>query len=168
MTVKIICAFNPYECHMGLCSESCLSGWLAGLSVLYGKNCDIGHYMKTVQPNLFIVSMLIGTIDFCHLIPLLLTWTLPGGHKISTKQNLLASFSHTLFIWWGWNWMWWWSNSGWTSWDYFWVRFCRTRDTTSVLLIASKNINILMYLDIYESIWFKPGMMIGTYSTFWY
>ena len=43
-------------------------------------------------------AMLIGTIDFYHFIPLLLTLTLPGGNKVSTKQNLfwlqfLALFS---------------------------------------------------------------------------
>ena len=40
--------------------------------------------------------MFIGTIDFYHFIPLLLTLNLAGVHKISWKQNLLASFSRTL------------------------------------------------------------------------
>ena len=36
--------------------------------------------------------MLVGTIDFYHYIPLSLTLTLPGGHKVNAKQNLWASF----------------------------------------------------------------------------
>ena len=40
--------------------------------------------------------MVIGTFDFYHLIPLLLTSTLPGGHKVSAKQKLMALFSCTL------------------------------------------------------------------------
>ena len=59
----------------------------------------------------------ICTINFYHFIPLSLTLTLPGGHKVSTKQNLLASFSRTLFVWSELKLMWWWSNSSWTSWD---------------------------------------------------
>ena len=38
--------------------------------------------------------MLIGTVDFFYFIPLSLTLILPGGHEVSPKQNLLASFSH--------------------------------------------------------------------------
>ena len=40
--------------------------------------------------------MHLGTIDFYHFIPVLLTVTMAVGHKVSTQQNLLASFSHTL------------------------------------------------------------------------
>ena len=32
------------------------------------------------------------------------------GHKVSAEQNIVASFSPTLFIWSGWNLMWWRSN----------------------------------------------------------
>ena len=39
--------------------------------------------------------MFIGTYGFYHFIPLSVTLTLAGGHKVSTKQNLLASFSYT-------------------------------------------------------------------------
>ena len=49
--------------------------------------------MQTVQPNFVIPAMLTGTIDFYHFILLSLTLTLPGGHKVSAKRNLLASFS---------------------------------------------------------------------------
>ena len=38
--------------------------------------------------------MLIGIINFDHFVLLSLTLTLPGGNKVNTKQNLLASFSN--------------------------------------------------------------------------
>ena len=41
--------------------------------------------------------MLIGTIYVCHFAPLSLTLTLPGGHKVSAKQNILASFFSHIF-----------------------------------------------------------------------
>ena len=56
-------------------------------AILRGKNFNIGHYMQTVPPNVFIPAMLIGTTDFYHFIPLSLSLTLPGGHSISTKQK---------------------------------------------------------------------------------
>ena len=67
----------------------CLAGQWA---VLHGKNVNAGHYAQAVQPTLFIPAMLIGIIDFYHFIPLSLTLTLPEGHKVSTKQNLLLHF----------------------------------------------------------------------------
>ena len=45
-----------------------------------------------------------------------LGWESKGQHK----QNLLASFSCTLFNWSGWNFICCWSNSSWTLWYYFW------------------------------------------------
>ena len=87
------CFFDLYEYQMDLCNELCLSGRLA---VLCGKNFNFGLYMQIVQINLFISAMLIGAIYFYYFIPLSLT--LPRGHKVSAKLNLLASFSNTLFI----------------------------------------------------------------------
>ena len=84
----------------------------------------------------FIPAMLIRIIDFYHFMSLSLALTLPGDHKISAKENLLASFSPALFIWSGWTLMWCWSSSSWTSWDYFWIRFIETRERTAVLLTA--------------------------------
>ena len=56
---------------------------------------------KTLVQAIFFVRVMligaIGTIDFYHFVPLSLTLTLAGGHKVSTKQNLLASFSRMLF-----------------------------------------------------------------------
>ena len=80
------------------------------------KNFIIGHYLQTIQPIFF---------HACHacrhhwLLPfrqLSLTLTLPGGHKVSSDQNVLASFSGTLFSWSGWNLTLCWSKSSWTSW----------------------------------------------------
>ena len=52
--------------------------------------------MQTVQLDVFVPVLLIGTIDFCHFIPLSLTLTFPGSQKHGTKQNLMVSFSPTL------------------------------------------------------------------------
>ena len=87
--------FDAYGYHMGLCNESCSSIYLSGWpAVLHGKNFDIGYYMQTVtvQPNLIIPAICIGSIDLFHFILLLQTLTLPWGHKINVKQNLLPSF----------------------------------------------------------------------------
>ena len=73
----------------------CQAGWPA---VLHGKNFNIGHYMQTVQPKFLIPAMFIGTIGFYHFIPLSLILTLPGCHRVSAKQNLLASFSCRVFL----------------------------------------------------------------------
>ena len=69
---------------MALRNES----WPAG----HVKNFNVGHYTQTVQSNIFIPAMLIGTIDFYHFLQFSLTLTLPGGRKVSAKQNLLISF----------------------------------------------------------------------------
>ena len=66
-------------------------------AVLCDKNFNAGHYSKTFKPNFFVPAMLIGTIDFCHFMPLSLTLNLLESHKDSTKQNFLASFSCTHF-----------------------------------------------------------------------
>ena len=42
-------------------------------------------------------AILIGIIDFDHFILLYVTFTLARGHYISIKENLLASYSYTLF-----------------------------------------------------------------------
>ena len=74
---------------MNLCNESCSS-------VLHPKTRTLDIYTQTVKPNLFIPAMPIGIIDFYHSI--LLSLTLPGGNKVSAKQNVLASFSHSFHL----------------------------------------------------------------------
>ena len=91
-----------------------LSDQMARWLTWHGKNFNVGHYTQTFQPNFFTPAIHIGNIDFYHFIPLSLTLTLCGGHKVNTVQNLLASFSHTLFSWSWWNFMWHWSSSSWT------------------------------------------------------
>ena len=139
------------------------------LSCLAKKKSNIGHSTQTVLRNFFLPAMLIGTIHFYHFIPLSLTLTVPGGHKVSAKQYLLASFSPTPFIWSGWNLMWWSSNSGWTSWDYFQVRLIRTREITAILLTVSKKLSLAcfgMFMNRFDSnlVWW----WILWYFTFWY
>ena len=88
------------------------------------------------------------------------TLPLPGGHTVSAKQNLLASFSRALFIWSGWNLMWWWNSSSWTPWDSskgYWKK-----GNNCCFIDCFKNFNVGMHSDVYESIWFKLGMMIDT------
>ena len=72
----------------------CLSGQL---SFMHGKNFNIGQYSQSFQPMFFIPAMLIGTIDFYHFIPLSVTLIMAEVHKVSSKQDLLALFTHTFF-----------------------------------------------------------------------
>ena len=57
---------------------------------------NAGDYMQTVQPDLFFIStMLMGTIDFYHLVPLSLTLTLSGEQQGQCKEISLGFiFSH--------------------------------------------------------------------------
>ena len=60
-----------------------------------------GKKQWTLRANLFylfIPARLIGIIDFCHLMLLSVTLSLPAGHNDSTMQNLLASISCTIFF----------------------------------------------------------------------
>ena len=74
------------------CNELCLP---AGRTpVLRGKTLT-----KSVQPHFFFIpAIVVGIINFYHFVPPLLTLTLLGDHKVSAKQNPLASFSRTFFI----------------------------------------------------------------------
>ena len=70
------------------------SVWLA---ILSGKSINAGHCTQDFQPSVY---------GHYWLLPFCTTFTdldLDWGHKVSTKQNLLASFSHTLYNWSGWN-----------------------------------------------------------------
>ena len=114
--------FDQFECHMYLCYELCLSCQLTG----YLGSC-LSFLAKTLSFNITckLSTKFCHTCHACrhhclfHFIPLSLTVTLHGGYKVSTKQNLLASFSHTLFIRSGWNLMWLWNNLTWISRDYW-------------------------------------------------
>ena len=86
---------------MDLCYEPCLSGWPAScpsshLSCM-ARNFNVGNYMHTFQPMLFIPAILIGTVDIYYFIPLSMALTFLGSHKVSAKQNLLDLLYFTLF-----------------------------------------------------------------------
>ena len=86
------------------------------LAVLRGKNFNIWHFLKLFN-QYFHTS---HAYRHHQLLPFYTTFTdlnFAWGHKVGAQQNLSASVSHTLFIWYGWNLMWWWSSSNWTSWD---------------------------------------------------
>ena len=86
-----------------------LSGWSASQPARCLTWCKLFNQL------FFRHAMLVDTIDFSHSIPLSLILTLAGGHKVSTKQNLLASLSHTLFNSSAWNVIVCWSKSSCTS-----------------------------------------------------
>ena len=88
-------------------------------SVMLVKDFNVERCIR-LYSQFFIPTMLIGTIDFYHFIPLSVILTMVGGHKVSAKQNLLASFSCTPLIWLGWKLIWYCSESSST----FWYNFC--------------------------------------------
>ena len=121
------------------------------LVICLGKHLNIGHYLQTVLPNVFMPAMLRGTIDFYDFVPLSMTWVLPGGHMISAKETLLASFSRTFHL----------------SRMKFDVvmkqlklnivrlllrKVIKTREMTAVSLTVSKNFSVGKHLDVYELI----------------
>ena len=80
-------------------SHGHLASWPAGQpAVMLSKNSNVKQYTQTVSTNVFTTALFIGTIDIYHFILLLLTLTLPGGHKVSTNQNILASSFRRLFV----------------------------------------------------------------------
>ena len=106
--------------------------------------------------------MFIGTIDLYHFIPLSLTLTLAGGHKVSAKQNIwlhvLAQFSTD-------------QDETWCCVEAIWGEH---PDTTFDWDLMNKRNNCCftdcirkffytdMHMDVYESIWLTLGMMIDT------
>ena len=86
-----------FEYHVLLCYEFYMSRQLSGWPSCVAKT-SFGHCRQFYQPNFFIPAMMIGTLGFYHFVPFSLTLTLAGDHKVCAKQNLLASFSGTLFI----------------------------------------------------------------------
>ena len=73
------------ENHMDLCNELCSTSWLACVA----KTLTLG-IACTFQLLFFISAMIIGTIDFHHLIPPSMTLTFLEGYKVNSKQNCLA------------------------------------------------------------------------------
>ena len=83
--------FDPCKCHMDLRNESCLYGRPSCMAkfLLLDMTCKLLNQIFSYVPYVQVQA---------PFIPLLLTLTLPGGHKVSSKQNLLASFSPTLIV----------------------------------------------------------------------
>ena len=147
-----------HEYHVDLCIELCSSD---GLVVLHGTNINVEHYTQTFQPFCFIAAMLIGTLDIYYFTSLSLTLTLTGGHNVSSEQNLLVSFSRTLFNWSGRSMIWCWSNWSLLSWHHLtvnvftrhlWISFVQIG-----LMIYSTELFILiqfcMTLSLIQSHW---------------
>ena len=128
---------NPYELWV----------FVLQAAILRGKNFNIVCYAQTFQLQIVVPAMLMETIDCYHFIQLSVTLTLAGRHKVSTMQNLLASFSSTLFI----------SGCGGEAVQVEDLNFNLEWDLFNQ---ASKNFDVSMYLDIYKLILFKLGMMI--------
>ena len=61
------------------------------------QKCNIQDYMQTSTPNSFIPALLVSTIDLYYYMSLSVTLTLIIDHKVSSTQNLLASFLSTIF-----------------------------------------------------------------------
>ena len=78
--------------------------------------------------------------------------------QLEAEPTVFSSFYQTLCIWSGWSLIWWRRNLSWTTW----VRFIEAREIIAVLLTASKNFKVGKHSDIYESVWFKLGMVIDT------
>ena len=92
------------------------------------------------------------------------------------KQNFWLHFFPALFNWSGWNWMWCWNNSNWSFWYWFSIRYLRKQrgevgggEGLRLLFYwlrqkkKKKKKNVLrvgMHSDVYDSIWYKRGMMI--------
>ena len=72
-----------------ICNESC---WASRRTILHGKDFTTGHYTQTAEPNVFIPAMLMGTIDFYHLVLLSLTLTLPGVTRPALSKTYLLHF----------------------------------------------------------------------------
>ena len=65
----------------------------AGQPSCVTKTLTLDNTRKLFSQNVSILAKLIDTINFYHLIPLSVTLALAASHKVSAKQNLVASFS---------------------------------------------------------------------------
>ena len=86
--------FKQFLIHMSniwmyVLSHSCLSSWLAEPSIL-AKTLTLDITCELLNVIFFTPAMHIGSIDFNHFVPLSLTLTFPGGHKVSGKQKHLV------------------------------------------------------------------------------
>ena len=82
-------------CVSDVCLAVCLAGWLIGPPSCMARTLMLDIMLSKLSTQVFIPAML----DMIyHFMPLPLTLTVAVGHKFSQKQDLLASFSWSLFI----------------------------------------------------------------------
>ena len=124
------------------------------LFVLRDKNFNTGHYMQNFLPNFFIRAMLLGTIDFCHFIPLLLTLNLPWFTKSAQSKPIGFIFSHTFHL------MRMKFDMAMKQFKLSILRLLRARFIETAVYRLHKKIYVGMYSNMYEWIWFRVGMMI--------
>ena len=88
--------FDPYEYHMDICNDSCLSVQPA---ILRGKNLTLDITCKLFDQVFFLTAMPISTISFYHFILLSLTLTLPFSSQGQCKAEPIGFiFSHTFHL----------------------------------------------------------------------
>ena len=133
---------------------------LCGQSTCLAKTFILDIACKPFNKMFFIHATFIATIDIYHLLPLSVTLILAGCHTVSTKQNLLASFSHAVLKRMGWNLIWRWSNSSWTPWNHFWISVFRSREITVFCWLHQTTLMLAHIWTFYDPIWFKLGMVI--------
>ena len=142
---------------------------------LRDKTFNIAILISTINFYLFVCCCFLSFVSllffffflFLSFSLRLLSMTLTGAviHKVITKQNLLISFSSTLFCWMRLNLMGWWRNPSCTSWDYFWANFIGSREIPAVLLMHRHHHHHQQqhkqphwrYLDIHEPYWDDHG-----------
>ena len=101
--------------------------------------------------------MFLGTIDFYHFMPLYVVLTLGGGQNVSGKENLLVSFSRTLFHQMEWNLVWR-RSSGHFGTTFEW----ESREMPAVYILHQKNFTVGMHPDVYEQTRFILVLMTDT------
>ena len=159
--------FDPYEYHMDLFNELCSPGWLASCPSCVTKTLTLDITGKLHHFLSYLKAILKGTIDFYHFKPLSLTLTIQGVTRSAHSKSYWLHFLPHNFIWSRWDLMWRWSNSSWTTWDFFSVRFIETREITAVLLPASKKTKktLIVCIKMFMSQFDSNDMMIDTAGT---
>ena len=97
-------SFDPYEEHNYGDMLSVMFTWLSvPPSILHWKNLNVAHYMQTLKYHFFsffvvISALLIGTLDFYHLIPLSVTLNLTGVTRWAQSQTPCFHFLPLLWV----------------------------------------------------------------------
>ena len=106
---------------MDLCNQSRSAGQAAGRCPSDRPSCLSKRWIfrANFPTKFFRICHVYKHPEYYHFMPLSVALTLAGAHKVRAKQNLLASFSCTLFSLSGGNLIRWWNSSSWSSWDFF-------------------------------------------------